>query len=113
MAPTTKPLQRYSKIIDYPHCICASTGKAVTHLYDAINQGELVKMFSNTIQAIKDNTNGPLDYFEWRASATDTDPLTSDNWTYHRSNLQLDLESNIPIADQILDHQAEWGHRHR
>ena len=78
-----------------------------------VNQGELAGIFSNTIQAIKDNLNGPLDYFKWRASATDTNPLTSDNWNYHRSDFQLDLEGDMPIVDQILDHQAEWGRKHR
>ena len=73
----------------------------------------LASVFTKTVRDIEDSINRSNEFYEWRPRKRDTCPLQSTRWKKIESTFRLDLGSETAIADQILEHQAEWGRKHR
>ena len=73
----------------------------------------LAEIFSASIREIEDSINLSNSFHEWRASEDDINPLHSKRWKEIKSNFTIDLESDTPIVDQIMEYQEIWERRIR
>ena len=83
----------------------AGWSRADKSLRDKFGKDGLAKAFIDTIKKLEDATNKPTQFHEWRATKIDTNPPTSNNWEYIRSNFRINLQSETTAADQILNYQ--------
>ena len=67
----------------------------------------LADVFSQSVREIEDSINHSNSFHEWRVTEGDIDPLHSNRWKEIRSDFMIDLESDVSIADQILEYQDE------